>query len=176
MINQALIIGGNDKENFVGLGFFEKIAQSGASGSQYSLHELLLLVGHSILMGVILCLVTYYTNARSLKKEGKEVSKKARWKFIMGITNILYLCVGLTAIMILVNNNLARAFSIGACIALIRFRVKLGDKRLTSNILFGIIAGIACGLNYLELGWIMVGVYTQLSFSLHLLGKKMVDV
>ena len=73
--------------------------------------------------------------------------------------NILYLCMGLSCVMILVNNNLARAFAIGAAIALVRFRIKLGKSSANSNILFSIVCGIACGLNELTLAWLSAGAY-----------------
>lgn len=128
----------------------------------YKTDELLVLLGHSAAIGLVLCLITYLANRSSAKEKNN---------LILSTSNIMYLSTGLTAIMILVNNNLARAFSIGAAIALVRFRVKLGNKGAAANILFAIIAGIACGLDEVRLAWIMTGFYFFISFGTYLLVK-----
>ena len=65
---------------------------------------------------------------------------------VLGSANVLFLCFGMTGIMILVNNNLARAFAIGAAIAVIRFRIKFDGKGLGSSLFFGVLVGMACGV------------------------------
>ncbi len=82
---------------------------------------------------------------------------------IYGAANLLFLCVGLTGTMILVNNNVVRAFAVGAAIALVRFRVKLDDKSANASLLFAILAGIACGLGELVLAWTLLAAYVALS-------------
>ena len=74
--------------------------------------------------------------------------------------------------MILVNNNLARAFSIGAAIALVRFRIKLGRKGAAANILFGIIGGIACGLNEITLAWLITLLYLFITASVSFITRN----
>jgi hypothetical protein len=128
----------------------------------YRTDELFILLGHSAAIGFVLCLITYFTNRTPTKEKSS---------LILPTSNIMYLSTGLTAIMILVNNNLARAFSIGAAIALVRFRVKLGRSGATANILFAIIAGLACGLDEVRLAWIMTGIYFLISYGTYLLIK-----
>jgi membrane-associated HD superfamily phosphohydrolase len=125
----------------------------------YRTDQLFFLLGHSAAVGLILCLITYCSNNKS------NMDKIKRQNLILSTSNIMYLTTGLTTIMILVNNNLARAFSIGAAIALVRFRVKLGDKGAAANILFAIIAGISCGLDEVRLAWIITGFYGAISFT-----------
>ena len=86
----------------------------------------------------------------------------------LGASNLLFLCVGLTGLMLLVNDNLARAFAIAAAIALVRFRVKLDQKSVNASLLFAILAGMACGLNNIELAWTATAIYMVL-FALILL-------
>ncbi|MFN8370724.1 MAG: hypothetical protein U0T83_08905 [Bacteriovoracaceae bacterium] len=105
-------------------------------------------------------------------EKNEELGYKKIHQLIFGSANILYLTVGLTGIMLLVNNNLARAFAIGASLALVRFRVKLSQKAVDSNFLFGIIAGIACGLKEITLGWVITIVYILLQTSLYLIVKS----
>jgi hypothetical protein len=64
--------------------------------------------------------------------------------------------------MILVNNNMVRAFAIGAAIALVRFRIKLDGKSANASLLFAILAGIACGLSELSLAWTLLATYVLL--------------
>lgn len=121
------------------------------------LEKMVPLLGNSIVLGLLVFFLSYKLSL--LSSRHKKISAKNRAKLLLGNSNIFYLCVGLTAIMILVNNNLARAFSIGAAIALIRFRVKVGRKNDISSILFGIVIGIACGLNDIILAWGIFLIY-----------------
>ena len=130
---------------------------AGPLAIQYDFQSLAVLLGHTFLIGAFLCLITYFSN-RHLLKDPKEASEE-KINLILGTMNILYLCMGLSCVMILVNNNLARAFAIGAAIALVRFRIKLGKSSANSNILFSIVCGIACGLNELPLAWLSAGAY-----------------
>jgi tryptophan-rich sensory protein len=123
----------------------------------YDFQELVILLSHTFFIGTFLCFVTYFSNRHLLRNpKGPSLEKI---NLILGTVNILYLCMGLSCVMILVNNNLARAFAIGAAIALVRFRIKLGKSSSNSNILFGIVCGIACGLNELSLAWLSAGAY-----------------
>lgn len=136
-----------------------------SSMSGYPTLKLIELLGHSLACALILCFITYILNSQSLAKSHENYKKK-KIKLVLGISNLLYLCTGLTGVMILVNNNLARAFSIGAAIALVRFKIKLGQKSADSNILFAIACGIACGLNELNMSWLLVALYCIISLPL----------
>ncbi|MDC0253531.1 hypothetical protein OAK75_01435 [Bacteriovoracales bacterium] len=130
----------------------------------YSLSELIIILFHSFAIGASLCIVTYFTS-RSLLKDAKGPSEE-KIELILGTVNIMYLCTGMTSVMILVNNNLARAFAIGAAIALIRFRIKLSRNMSNSNVLFSIVCGIACGLNEVGLAWLSTGAYFLITILL----------
>jgi len=153
------------------MSFFQGI-QKATEGLQvsYNVSELITLLGHSTLIGIILCFITYFSSRKYLDPR-KDLDKQ-KTALVLGTTNILYLCTGLTAVMILVNNNLARAFSIGAAIALVRFRIKLGKKGAAANILFGIIGGIACGLNEVTLAWLITLLYLFISLGVNLMTRN----
>lgn len=157
------------------MGFFNKLSEqtsnvSGDIAGAFSHSDLIYPLGHSLALGFILFVITYITSAKGISPD-KLGSKfiKEKIKLLNGSANILFLCIGLTAIMILVNDNIARAFSIGAAIALVRFRIRLGQKTVGSNVLFGIIAGISCGLNQIPLAWMMTGIYLVLTVVLTLI-------
>lgn len=130
-------------------------------------------LGNSLVLGLLLSITSYLTGRAILDKTGKNFSKK-NVQLILASSNILYLCIGLSAVMILVNNSLARALSVGAAISLVRFRRKLGDKSNDSNILFGIIAGMACGLGVIDLAWIISMTYILISIMLTYLTKNII--
>lgn len=83
-------------------------------------------------------------------------------QMFLGASNLLFLCVGLCGLMLLVNDNLARAFAIAAAIALVRFRIKLDQKSINASLLFAILAGMACGLDATGLAWMSTGIYIAL--------------
>ena len=119
-----------------------------------SLADIGILFFHSMLAGLLLAASTYYvTNKLGLNQTDKENDS------LIGAFNILFLCVGLTGVMILVNNNLIRVFAIVAAIALIRFRVSLSNKGVGASLLFGVMVGMSMGLSELVLGWSIVFVY-----------------
>jgi hypothetical protein len=114
----------------------------------------------SIFLGALLTLVTIWANQKvsPLLKDlepSSTVSKKeattannlsALTHTILNASNVLFLCFGMAGIMILVNNNLARAFAIGAAIALVRFKIKLDSYGLGVTLFFGVVVGMACGV------------------------------
>ena len=114
------------------------------------------------------------------KLEPQESGKGKKSKAIgpvstfLGSSNLLFLCVGLTGIMLLVNNNLVRAFAIISAIALIRFRVNMNQKNLTSSLLFAVMAGMACGVKEIQLAWTFIGVYVILITSVWAISRIMV--
>lgn len=79
-----------------------------------------------------------------LEPEQEEIPKVSYAELLLGSANVLFLCFGMTGIMILVNNNLARAFAIGAAIAVVRFRIKFNSQG--SMLFFGVLVGMACGV------------------------------
>ncbi|MBF0362370.1 MAG: hypothetical protein HQK49_15240 [Oligoflexia bacterium] len=156
-----------------------------------NIESLCLLFANSLLCGLILSVVTFYM-AKSLtisnesfstdkdkdKDKDPENNNKKEKKTVdyanlfLGSANILFLCVGLTGVMILVNNNLARAFAIGAALTITRFRVKVGPKILASNLLFGVIIGVANGLSEMILAWLLTIIYVFLELILLFIAKK----
>ena len=136
----------------------------------YSIDVIQSNLGLAVILGLLLAFSTYYTNLYTLFGEDR-ISPKNKVKLLFGASNILFLCIGLAGVMILVNNNLARAFSIGASLALVRFRVKMGQKNPGSNLLFGVLAGVACGLNEKTVAVYMVVIYIILQLALLLIAR-----
>ncbi len=149
-------------------GLLAGLTEGAAAAVGLSIHELSLLILNSVATGLCLVIATYFFN-RMIEKSAPEVvdangaknggKRNPVVKRILGAANQLFLTVGLTGILILVNNNIVRAFAIYAAIALVRFRVTLDAKNINAAFFFSVIAGIACGLHELYVAWIMTGVY-----------------
>ncbi len=165
-----------------------KLAGDGSTAILLSDRQMLILLLNSIGLGIILVIATFYevkylSNYAQLDvalkdddddSEGgsgspesvhpKSLKNKAvsNLEIFLGAANLLFLCVGLTGIMLLVNNNLARAFAIAAALALTRFRIKLDQKSVNASLLFAILIGMACGLGEQRLAWMSTGIYIVL--------------
>ncbi|MCM2277322.1 MAG: hypothetical protein NDJ89_04545 [Oligoflexia bacterium] len=84
---------------------------------------------------------------------------------LLASASVLFVCVGMASVMILVNDNLARAFAVGAAIALIRFRVKMVGKFLGIALLYAVITGMACGLSRVDIAWAVALLFGILLFA-----------
>jgi hypothetical protein len=127
------------------------------------------LLANSVGLGMVLALVTYLAVRDTADGDKKELGKA-----LQGVANLLFLCVGLTGTMILVNNNMVRAFGVGAAIALVKFRIKLDGKSANASLLFAILSGIACGLSETVLAWILLATYVVLMAMTTVITRMMI--
>ncbi len=124
-----------------------------ASGDISLLRAMQLLV-HSVGLGLILMLLTAWGTGQVARRfPGETEEKISSAEIILGSANVLFLCFGMSGVMLLVNNNLARAFAIGAAIALVRFRIKVNAKTLSMALFYGVLVGMACGVDQVEIAW-----------------------
>lgn len=170
------------------MGKLAKLGDSGISNVPMTYHHMLMLLLNAVGMGLILVLATFlemkylsgyeeqFTSGKDKDDDDDDddqsptnVTSKPKaskpddtLKMFLGASNLLFLCVGLAGLMLLVNDNLARAFAIAAAIALVRFRIKLDQKSINASLLFAILAGMACGLDAIELAWTSTGIYIVL--------------
>ncbi|OFZ20701.1 MAG: hypothetical protein A2X94_08575 [Bdellovibrionales bacterium GWB1_55_8] len=133
-------------------GFFQQLGVGAAvGGTELPFPEMLLLFGHAFVIGSILSLLTWRTNSNA----ARSADTKSPQELVAGAFSVLFISVGMAALMILVNNSLARAFAVGAAIALVRFRVKFEGKLLPMGLFYGVLAGMACGVGRVDLAWIV---------------------
>lgn len=109
---------------------------SGTSGESLTFTNTLIIIAASIALGVIISLVYIKTH----KKEGYAPS--------FTITLIM-LPVIISIIILLVGNNVARAFSLAGAFSIIRFRSAPGDPKDISYVFFTLAVGLACGMGYI---------------------------
>lgn len=161
--------------------------------------QMLMLLLNSIALGIILVIATFYEvkylseyaaldivldddddekedsagSPESVKQKPLKKKTVSNLEIFLGASNLLFLCVGLTGIMLLVNNNLARAFAIAAALALTRFRIKLDQKSVNASLLFAILIGMACGLGEERLAWMATGIYIVLFIILFIVVRML---
>lgn len=115
-------------------------------------------IGAGLLLTIVTVIATQWVADRTIPKPGEPPMTVA--DSLLACANVFFLCVGMSAIMILVSNSLARAFAIGAAIALVRFRIKLNRQALGAALLFGVITGMACGVNQTQTAWLIATIYS----------------
>jgi hypothetical protein len=122
-------------------------------------------LGHSVAIGVLLMAVTLLTSWPIAREEAED-ERSSLSDLTLESGNLVFLCAGITGVMVLVNNDIARAFAIGAAIALVRFRVRM-EKSTASGYFFSLIAGMACGVDALAIGWVLAATYSILKISVY---------
>lgn len=75
----------------------------------------------------------------------------------MSIT-LLMLPIVLSAVIVFIGNNIARAFSLAGTLSIIRFRSAPGDPKDIGFIFFDIAAGLACGVGLYAYGLMFTAV------------------
>jgi hypothetical protein len=131
---------------------------------------------HAVGAGALLMLITACGTIWASSRIGGEESDGSPAEIVLNSANVLFLSFGMAGVMLLVNNNLARAFAIGAAIALVRFRIKVSSKTLSMALFYGVLAGMACGVDRVHLAWGMVVTFGLLQlfvlFIAGLLSRK----
>lgn len=102
----------------------------------FTLSNILLVIGTSIILGLAICL----TYIKTHKKEG----------YVPSFTiTLIMLPVIISIIILLVGNNVARAFSLAGAFSIIRFRSAPGDPKDISYIFFTLAVGLASGMGFI---------------------------
>lgn len=96
----------------------------------------LLVIGSAILLGLFISGVYLFTH------------KNEEYSGSFAVSLILLPAI-IAMIILLVGNNVARAFSLAGAFSLIRFRSAPGDAKDISYVFFTLGVGLACGMGYL---------------------------
>jgi hypothetical protein len=136
-------------------------------------------LSNSIILGVVLMLVTLWANHRLVRNAGpdsRETKNMTPHSMLMSSSNVLFFTFGMTGVMLLVNNNLARAFAIGAAIALIRFKIKIDATSQGMALFYAVLAGMACGVDQPLVGWGMTVFFAIGQVSIMTYGSPRIRV
>ncbi len=74
------------------------------------------------------------------------------------------------AIVFLIGNNVARAFSLAGAFSLIRFRSAAGEPRDIAFVLFSLGVGLACGIGYLGYAALFAAIMCAAMALMHFVG------
>ena len=106
------------------------------NGESFTLFNALFIIISSIVLGLIISLAYMKTH----KKEG----------YATGFTiTLIMLPVIIAIIILLVGNNVARAFSLAGAFSIIRFRSAPGDPKDITYVFFTLAVGLTCGMGYI---------------------------
>ena len=117
--------------------------------------KVLIFLGVALALGLIISLVYMFTH----RKEGFSQSFAVSLVILAPIVAIVILLIG---------NNVARAFSLAGAFALIRFRSAPGDPKDIAYVFFSVVAGLACGLGFIAYAAVFVLVLGAVMIVLHL--------
>ncbi len=132
----------------------ESIFATSNSGDTLTLSGMLLSLGAALLLGLVISLAYIRTH----KEEG----------YSAGFTiTLIMLPAIISLIIMLIGNNVARAFSLAGAFSLIRFRSAPGDPKDIAYVFFTLAVGLACGMGYLAYGIIFVIVLCLVMTLLH---------
>ena len=125
-----------------------------AQVAPHALDTIVTLLGNSIAVGAVLAVTTYLVARVSRLPFGKkpdgvdESAIEYRLQQFVGSATLLLLCVGLTSLMLVINNSIVRAFALMAAVSLVRFRVRLdrkdasGASLMSAAMLFAVLIGV----------------------------------
>lgn len=122
---------------------FFSSASTGEIAEQLTVVSVLGILASSIVIGLVISLVYLFTH----KKEGYSQA------FCVALI-LLAPIVGM--VILLIGNNVARAFSLAGAFALIRFRSAPGDPKDIAFVFMSVVMGLACGMGY----WMYAGIAT----------------
>lgn len=112
---------------------------SSTASENLTLEKTLIILAASLALGFAISLVYIFTH----KKEGYSPS--------FAITLIMLPSI-IAIIILLIGNNIARAFSLAGAFSLIRFRSAPGDPKDIAYVFFTLAVGLASGMGYVGYG------------------------
>ncbi len=104
----------------------------------------------SIIINMVLALLTGLAIGFIYKKTHKGLSYSQSF-----VITLVLMCITVSAVMMVIGSNLARAFALVGALTIVRFRTVVKDTKDTAFIFFALTEGIACG----------TGNYTLATFS-----------
>lgn len=109
---------------------------SSTTGESFTLANTLIVIISSIFLGLAISLIYMKTNKKTGYSSGFTIT-------------LVMLPVIISIIILLVGNNVARAFSLAGAFSIIRFRSAPGDPKDISYVFFTLAVGLTCGMGYI---------------------------
>lgn len=128
---------------------------SSTTGESFTLANTLIVIVSSILLGLAISVIYMKTNKRTGYSSGFTIT-------------LVMLPVIISIIILLVGNNVARAFSLAGAFSIIRFRSAPGDPKDISYVFFTLAVGLTCGMGYIGYAIIFTFILCALMIILDL--------
>lgn len=125
------------------------------SGESFTLTNSLIVITTSIVLGILISVVYMKTNKKSNFNSGFS-------------TTLIMLPVIISIIILLVGNNVARAFSLAGAFSIIRFRSAPGDPKDIAYIFFTLAIGLTCGMGYITYAVLFTLILSAVMIGLHI--------
>jgi hypothetical protein len=121
----------------------ESIFDTVLSTESLTIQQVIICTISAIILGFLTCLIYMFTHRKTGYSQG----------FILTMV-MLPAIIGI--IIMIVGNNMAKAFSLAGAFSLIRFRSALSEPSDISYIFFSLAVGLACGMGYVAYGFIFL--------------------
>lgn len=125
------------------------------TGESFTLMNSLLVIGTSIILGILISVVYMRTHEKNSFNSGFS-------------TTLIMLPVIISIIILLVGNNVARAFSLAGAFSIIRFRSAPGDPKDIAYIFFTLAIGLTCGMGYVTYAVLFTLILSAVMIGLHM--------
>ena len=129
---------------------------SSTTGESFTLVNALIVIFASILLGIIISCVYIKTSSKNGYNSGFSLT-------------LIMLPVIISIIILLVGNNVARAFSLAWAFSIIRFRSAPGDPKDIAYVFFTLAVGLTCGMGYIGYAVIFTVILSALMFILDII-------
>lgn len=136
---------------------FENIFSTQIGGEKLTLTSAFINIGGALLLGFAVALLYYF----SQKMVGGNTS--------LSITLIMVPAI-IALIVVIIQNNLARAFTLAGSLAIIRYRSQPASPRDIAYVLFSLAIGIACGIGYVAYAALFTVLFCVILFILTITG------
>ena len=121
----------------------DKLFRSVLSTDNLTLAQVIICTLSAVALGFLICIIYMFTH----RKNGYTQSH---------VLSMLMLPAIIAIIIMLVGNNMAKAFSLAGAFSLIRFRSASGDPADISYIFFSVAIGLACGMGFVGFGFVFL--------------------
>ena len=125
------------------------------NGESFTLMNSLLVIGTSIILGILISVVYMKTHEKNSFNSGFS-------------TTLIMLPIIISIIILLVGNNVARAFSLAGAFSIIRFRSAPGDPKDIAYIFFTLAIGLTCGMGYVTYAVLFTLILSAVMIGLHI--------
>ena len=129
---------------------------SSTTGESFTLVNALIVIFASILLGLVISCVYIKTSSKNGYNSGFSLT-------------LIMLPVIISIIILLVGNNVARAFSLAGAFSIIRFRSAPGDPKDIAYVFFTLAVGLTCGMGYIGYAVIFTVILSALMFILDII-------